>query len=139
MTSTCACGTIEISIKKTPDFIFDCNCSLCRKVGAAWGYFKSADVSVLGHTASYSRVDTSTPIVEIHSCKVCSATTHFVLTDAYQAKFPDIDQVGVNMRLFDPEALVGVDVQYPNGKDWSGDGPFGFRRNAMTISDEHPW
>lgn len=139
MTSTCACGGVEVTIDKKPDFIYDCNCSLCRKSGGAWGYFTSSLVSAVGTTAPFSRTDKLAPIVEIHSCPICSATTHFTLTDTYKSKHPNVDQVGVNMRLFDPEELAGIDVHYPNGKDWSGEGPFGFRREAMTISADSPW
>jgi hypothetical protein len=139
MTSTCACGAVEITIGKPPEYIYDCNCSLCRKTGAAWGYFAPAEVTSVGETIPFIRKDKLQPIVAIHSCAQCATTTHFVLTDSYKAQHPGIDQIGVNMRLFDPETLVGITVHYPNGKDWSGEGPFGFRRKALKISAKSPW
>lgn len=139
MTSTCACGAVEITVKRPPEFIYDCNCNLCRKTGSAWGYFAPREVTAVGRTTTFVRTDKPVPIVAIHACAQCSSTTHFVLTDTYKAQHPGIDQVGVNMRLFDPDALNGIDVHYPNGKDWSGEGPFGFRRQALKISPETPW
>lgn len=139
MTSSCACGSVQVTIKQKPDFIYDCNCSLCQKVGGAWGYFAPEDVTTKGSTIAFSRTDKSAPIVEIHSCELCAATTHFVLTDVYRAEHPNSDQIGVNMRLFDPELLHGVEVHYPDGRAWSGEGPFGFRREAMTLSLDTPW
>lgn len=39
---SCHCGQIRIDIKKQPDFIHECNCTLCSKSGASWAYFHSA-------------------------------------------------------------------------------------------------
>ncbi|MEO0549702.1 MAG: aldehyde-activating protein [Pseudomonadota bacterium] len=139
MTNTCACGSVTVTVKHKPDFIYDCDCTLCRKSGAAWGYYGPDDMLADGEVISYARKDKLEPIVEIHSCKTCGATTHFTLTEAYKAKHPGRDQVGVNMRLFDPQQLEGVEVQYPHGSAWSGTGPFGFRKPAITISGQEPW
>src|SRR5689334_10797585 len=139
MTGTCLCGAVRVTIEAKPDFINDCNCSLCRKVGGAWGYFPSASVMANGNTRSFVRRDKKSPGVEIHSCADCATTTHWVLTTSFKAQNPSADQVGVNMRVFDPDELKGVEVRFPNGKDWAGDGPFGYRRDAMTISDSTPW
>ncbi|NQY15737.1 MAG: hypothetical protein HRT81_18080 [Henriciella sp.] len=77
--------------------------------------------------------------MELHSCAVCGSTTHFNLTEDYQVEHPDVDQVGVNMRLFDAQQLDGVEIQYPSGSEWSGEGSFGFRRKPVTLSSGSPW
>ena len=139
MTGNCLCGAVSVTIDAKPEFINDCNCSLCRKVGGAWGYFASASVKTTGKTFSVSRRDKTLPGVEVHSCKTCATTTHWVLTKLFKEHNPSADQVGVNMRLFDPDELKGVEVRFPNGKDWAGDGPFGYRRAALNISDNTSW
>lgn len=139
MTSTCTCGSVKVTIMSKPDYIYDCNCSVCRKSGAAWGYFTSLDVRIEGETTSFARNDKPEPKVELHACPICSATTHFILHPEFKAEHPELDQVGVNMRLFHPDELADVEVHYPNGKDWSGEGPFDFRREVMKISPENPW
>ncbi len=30
-----------------------------------------------------------------------------------------LDRKGVNMRLFDPEELVGVPIRFPNSREWN--------------------
>lgn len=139
MTNTCACGNVTVTVKERPNFIYDCDCSLCRKSGAAWGYFKTADVQTSGSTIAYSRQDKPVPIVSIHSCSVCGSTTHFTITEAYKSEHPGIDQIGVNMRLFDLEQIEGIEVQYPNGSDWTGEGSFGFRKPAQILNPDNPW
>ncbi|MEM7016033.1 MAG: aldehyde-activating protein [Pseudomonadota bacterium] len=139
MTTNCLCGAVSVTIVTKPDFIHDCNCSLCRKAGAAWGYFPSNSVTIAGNTTSFVRRDKKAPIVEIHSCRHCAATTHFVMTKSFKEQYKSVDQVGINMKLFDPDGLEDVEVRFPNGKDWNGEGPFGYRRTTMTISDSLPW
>ncbi len=139
MTGQCLCGAVSVTIDAKPDFINDCNCSLCRKVGGAWGYFCSTSVKTTGDTLSTMRPDRKSPGVEIHACKNCATTTHWVLTDSFKMQNPTVDQMGVNMRLFDLEDLDGIEVRFPNGNDWTGDGPYGFRRPPITICDRTPW
>lgn len=139
MTGSCICGGVSVTIDRKPNFIHDCNGSLCRKAGAAWGYYASAEVRTRGETISFVRGDKIGAGAEVHSCKQCAATIHFELTDSFRAMNPTADQVGVNMRIFDPDDLDGVVVRFPNGKEWSGEGPFGYRRPEMTISDRLPW
>ena len=139
MTNTCACGSVTVTVKRKPDFVNDCDCTLCRKSGGVWGYFTSEEVNVDGRTMAFARADKAVPIVEIHSCAVCGSTTHSRLTDAYKAEHDGVDQVGVNMRLFDIEQLDGVEIRYPNGSGWAGEGPFDYRRPPLVVSSETTW
>lgn len=139
MTGTCLCGACSITIEGRPEFIHDCNCSLCRKVGAAWAYFSSPAVRLRGSTVTFVRPDKAVPAVEVHSCSSCSVTTHFQLTRAFTKQNPSADLTGVNMRLFEPDELAGVEVRFPDGKGWSGAGPFEYRRAAFTIGTDAPW
>lgn len=139
MTATCLCGAVTVTVETAPDFIHDCNCNLCRKTGAAWGYYASASASAAGETTAFMRTDKPNAGVEVHTCPTCGSTTHFQLAEAFKAANPGADVVGVNMKLFASSELNGVEVRYPNGMDWSGEGPFGYRRDATTISDASPW
>ena len=96
-------------------------------------------VEVADLRKEFSRRDKKAAATEIHTCAVCGATTHFELTAAFKATNPGVDIMGVNMRLFEPGELNGVEVRFPNGKDWPGEGPYEFRRAALTISDATPW
>ncbi|MEE4210601.1 MAG: hypothetical protein V2I43_15210, partial [Parvularcula sp.] len=64
MTGNCLCGTISVTLDRRPDFIHDCNCTLCRKAGAGWGYFPAAAVGVAGQTISVTRTDKEDPAAE---------------------------------------------------------------------------
>src|ERR1700748_47321 len=94
----CLCGQVCIQIPKRPDFINECNCTLCSKTGARWAYFHPSDVIVEGTTKGDSRDDKAEPAAEVQFCANCGSTTHFVLTTSAILKFGNV-QLGVNMRL----------------------------------------
>jgi hypothetical protein len=134
MTLNCHCGQVTVVTADRPDFINACNCSLCRKSGAAWGYFDPAGVTVTGATRQYRRGDKPAPTVDVHFCPACGATTHFALTPAAATQLGN-SMTGVNMALAEPADLAGIELRFPDGRGWSGEGPFGYRRAAQTITD----
>ena len=139
MTGECLCGAVRVTIDAAPDFINDCNCSLCRKSGGAWGYFQTASVTTEGETESYHRTDRPDPAVEIHTCPRCAMTTHWVLTPSFLAQHEGVDRMGVNMRLFKREDLFGVEVRFPDGAAWSGEGEYTYRQEPMVIGPGTEW
>jgi len=129
---SCLCGAIRLRLAKRPDFIHECNCTLCAKTGARWGYFHPSEVAAEGATRGYSREDKAAPNAELHFCPACGTTTHFVLTPAARAKFGDT-MTGVNMALAAPEDLAGIELRFPDGRAWSGHGPFGYVREPRIL------
>jgi hypothetical protein len=128
----CLCGQVRLEVAKRPDFINECNCTLCSKSGARWAYFHPSDVSVEGTTGKYSRKDKDDPSAEIHFCGRCGSTTHFRLTESAKAKFGDV-QMGVNMLLANESDLAGIELRYPDGRNWSGGSDFGYVREPRVI------
>jgi hypothetical protein len=117
---------------KRPDFIHECNCTLCRKAGARWGYFEPPEVSVEGEAEGYCREGKDDPSAQIQFCGRCGSTTHFVLTESAVAKHGNV-VMGVNMRLAEESDLAGIELRYPDGKSWSGQGAFGYVREVRII------
>ena len=132
LTLSCHCGAIHIEITQRPDYVNACNCTLCRKSGAMWGYFDPSQVSVSGTASGYCRRDRDDPSAEIRFCPTCGATTHFVLTASAAARFGNT-MMGVNMALADEAELAGLELRYPDGRAWSGEGEFTHVREARII------
>lgn len=129
---SCLCGQTRIELQKRPDFIHECNCTLCSKTGARWGYFHPSDVLVHGTTNGFRRTDKDEPNAEVRFCSACGSTTHFVLTQSAVAKFGN-SLVGVNMWLAEARDLAGTEIRYPDGRSWSGVGDFSYVREASII------
>lgn len=132
MTLTCLCGQARVETAKTPDYLNECNCTLCSKSGAVWAYYDPSEITVSGTTLGYSRTDKEDPGAEIRFCPTCGSTTHFVLTDSAVAKFGNT-VAGVNMRLADERELAGVELRYPDGRAWPGAGEVTYVREARII------
>jgi hypothetical protein len=129
---SCLCGQIRIGTEKRPDYIHECNCALCTKSGARWAYFHPSEVSVEGDSAGYSREDKDDPAAEIRFCVKCGSTTHFTLTQSAAARFGNT-LMGVNMRLADESGLAGIELRFPDGQAWSGEGDFAYVREARIF------
>jgi hypothetical protein len=129
---TCLCGRVRIEVATRPDFINECNCTLCSKSGARWSYFHPNEINIAGVTRRYSREDKDNPAAEIHFCETCGSTTHFTLTESAISKFDNV-QAGVNMLLADESDLTGIELRYPDGRAWSGGADFGYVRKARII------
>lgn len=134
---SCLCGKVRLSLGKRPDFIHACNCTLCGKTGARWGYFHPSEVAIEGHTTGYTRSDKPDPNAEVRFCGTCGVTTHFVLTASAVARFGDT-LLGVNMGVASPEELAGVELRYPDGRAWPGEGAFAYARDAEIIGGSGP-
>ena len=129
---SCLCGQVRIEIPKRPDFINECNCTLCSKSGARWAYFHPSAVGVEGTTKGYSREDKDDPAAEIQFCANCGSTTHFTLTLSAISRFGN-RQLGVNTRLADEKDFAGIELCYPDGQAWSGKGGFSYVQEARIF------
>jgi len=118
MKGRCACGAVTVTVERKPDYINFCNCSLCRKTGGAWGYFRAGEVSVAGQLAGFERSDIDEVFLTTQFCPACGSAVRWVplahLTE---------DRVGVNMRLFEPEELAGIETRFPDGINWVDERP----------------
>jgi len=132
LTLSCLCGQILVKLAKRPDYVNECNCTLCSKTGARWSYFHPSDVSVKGAAKGYCRQDKADPAAEIRFCENCGSTTHFNLTASAVSKFGNT-LMGVNMLLADERDLAGLELRFPDGRAWTGEGEFTYVREPRII------
>jgi len=133
ITASCHYQSVHITINAKPNYINDCNCSLCCNSGAIWGYYRHHEVKIKGATSTYKRTDRANAAVQIHSCKNCSATTHWTLTEDFLAQNNSADNMGVNMRLFKAENLQGTELRFPDGRAWDGISDYSYRKKAIIL------
>lgn len=53
MNGACHCGSVRITVARPPEAVTECGCSICRRYGALWAYYKVEDVAIEGETQSY--------------------------------------------------------------------------------------
>jgi hypothetical protein len=110
ITGTCHCGAVRIEIPRKPRSLTNCNCSICRRYGTLWAYFKASTVRVAaapGATQAYSWGRKSQRFVR---CATCGCIINWEKLEPTSQSY-----VGVNARNFDPDALGAVRIQRLDG------------------------
>jgi len=96
-----------------------------------WAYYPKSAVEIGGETTRYVRADMADPHLSFHFCGACGATTNWA---ALPADAPD--RMGVNMRLFDPAELKGVELRFGNRRDHDAVEPRHYYREATTFDGQ---
>lgn len=121
LSATCHCGAVRIEIPRRPKEVTNCNCSVCRRLGALWAYYDARTVKVVGHperTSEYIQGDKTLRVVR---CQNCGCVTHWEPLDATQHK-----KLGVNVRNFEPSTMGSVRIRLFDGAntwkyiEWAG-------------------
>ena len=109
---SCHCGAISFTAPRRPDWLTECNCSICRRTGARWGYFTRSEVEISAPdvgTIAYLQGDKT---LVTHSCKNCGSTTHWLGVD----EDPD-GRMAVNFRMCEPSDIDDIPVRHFDGAD----------------------
>ena len=112
LSATCHCGAVRVDIPHRPEAVTNCNCSLCRRVGALWAYYPVDTVRVQGHpehTHGYIQGDKTLRTVR---CSHCGCVTHWEPLSPEHG-----NRMGVNIRNFDPEELGPFRIRLFDGAD----------------------
>jgi hypothetical protein len=124
MRGTCHCGRVAWEVDTPPESVTACNCTICRRYGALWGYgYIGHDIRVSGETATYRRGDGGA--IDFHFCRHCGCVTHYVATNADRE---GRRQTGINLRLTEPEPIAGLPIDHFDGLDTFEDLPRDGRR-----------
>ena len=110
LSGTCHCGAVRVEVPTPPAAVTLCNCSLCRRLGALWAYYKVGTVRVSGHpehTDGYIWGDRTLRTVR---CRHCGCITHWEPLDPK----PD-GHMAVNVRNFDPDELENLRIRRFDG------------------------
>lgn len=110
LTGHCHCGNVTITLPSKPEKVTICNCSLCRRVGAVWAYYKVGTVKIDGHpehTEGYVQGD---KVLTTCRCKTCGIVTHW-------EPIGESDRMAANLRNFPIEIMEGVVKRRFDGAD----------------------
>lgn len=110
LAGACHCGAVRLLLPRRPRSLTACNRSVCRRYGALWAYYRAGAVRVEhepGATAGYSWGGRRLRFVR---CARCGCLTHWERVGGTPAS-----RMGVNARLFEPEALGQVRIRRLDG------------------------
>lgn len=108
--ATCHCGAVSIEVARTPRVLTDCNCSICRRYGTLWAYYRAASIRVVCAADALAIYSWNGKRLEFFHCRTCGCVTHHERTH----KRPD-STVGVNARNFDPAIVAAARTRRLDG------------------------
>ena len=91
---SCHCGEVKLILPHFVDVVTDCNCSICYRHAALWGYYEKNSYQVVGKKKlqSYSHGDKN---IIYYSCNNCMCITHYESTEK-----SGVNIAGINFRLY---------------------------------------
>jgi hypothetical protein len=128
--AACQCTAVRLEISRLPDWVLDCNCSICRRYVAIWSYPDAGAVTIVrgeGATDTYLWGDRE---LAFHRCKACGCVTHMAALDTDP---PTI--YGINARMIPTLDPATVRLRQ---KDNGHTGFFWTRSASAPEPSRHP-
>lgn len=114
LTGYCHCGAVRVEVTEPPQWLIDCNCSICRRNGALWALYDAGTVRVTGHPGHTTEYIWGARTIKTMSCRTCGCVTH------WESLRDPNGKSGVNMRNFDPDELGAIHVRrFDGAESWS--------------------
>jgi hypothetical protein len=109
---SCHCGAVRLTLPSALEKATSCNCSLCRRSGAIFGYYECGTIPAQGHPENTEEYVWGDRTLRNVRCKTCG-----ILTQWEPLEFKPGVRHGVNLRNFDPKPLESVPVRRFDGAD----------------------
>jgi len=125
---TCLCGKVQVGVAQRPRQVTQCNCSVCRRYGTLWAYYRRGSVSITAPRSGIEEYTVRSGGLRFGRCRSCGCVIYW--NGAGKSR----DQrMGVNTRLLDNELMASVPVMLLDGdKTWHRLGKY--VRPEMWIS-----
>jgi len=107
---SCHCGAVRVEVPRKPRSLTSCNCSICRRYGALWAYYKDREVRVVAAAGATGEYLWGDKLLRFVRCRGCGCVTHW---KGIHSK-PD-SKLGVNARNFEPGAVESVRIRRLDG------------------------
>ena len=138
--AACHCTAVRFEVAELPDWVLDCNCTICRRYGAIWTYPDAARVKLVGGADATDVYRWGDGALAFHRCKVCGCVTHLMALDTDPPRIyglnarmiPTLDPRSVRLRQVDnghtgffwtrsvapPEPSRHPKMEPPGPEDW---------------------
>ena len=113
LTGTCHCGAVRVTVPRKPRTVTDCNCSICRRYGVLWAYYKASTVRLEAKPKATESYSWGRKKLKFVRCATCGCLV------CWQRATPDPERkMGVNARTFDLDVLRSLRIVPLDGAAW---------------------
>jgi hypothetical protein len=107
---TCLCGAVQLGVARRPRQVTQCNCSVCRRYGTLWAYYRRSAVSIVAPRGALGKYAVRAGGLKFVRCGECGCVI------CWEGRGKERDRrMGVNMRLFDHALMAAVPVKVLDG------------------------
>lgn len=112
--ASCHCGAVKFTLSRPPVDLGSCNCSICRRLGALWGYYTQSEIEQHFDEDATSTYIQGDKCLAMHTCRTCGCTTHW----SGVGDESEDPRLAVNCRLMEPEDLKDIPIRKIDGASW---------------------
>ena len=105
LSGSCHCGAVRIEVARRPRSLTNCNCSICRRYGTLWAYYKDSDVRVTCASDAIASYSWGRKALRFIRCTTCGCVMKWERIVPRKTNY-----MGVNARNFDPDQLGAVKI-----------------------------
>ena len=73
--AACHCTAVRLLVEE-PEWVLDCNCTICRRYGALWTYPRAGDVELVAEPEKTDQYLWGDRELVFHRCGECGCVTH---------------------------------------------------------------
>lgn len=110
---SCLCGAVKVTVARSPRALTQCNCSVCRRYGTLWAYYRRRAVTIVAPRGGLRDFARRKGGLRFRHCVTCGCVV------SWEARRGPEERMAVNARLLDPVAMERVSISVLDGdKTW---------------------
>ncbi len=108
---SCHCGRVSFELEARLDYVMECNCSLCRRIGALWHGAAEPNLRITSGESELVLYQFNTKTAKHYSCKHCGV---------HPFSRPRLDPTrwAVNVRCIDGVDASALPLKHFDGANW---------------------
>jgi len=110
LSGTCHCQAVRVEVPRRPRMLTSCNCSICRRYGVLWAYYKAADVGIISKPGSTEKYSWGRKALNFVRCATCGCIMNWE-----RIRPRKVTYMGVNARNFEPDGIRDVRIRLLDG------------------------
>ena len=105
----CLCGAVRVTVARRPSRVTQCNCSVCRRYGTLWAYYRRKAVRITAPRGGLEHFSRRPRGLRFVRCATCGCVVSWEWKRGPEAR------MAVNARLLDHAAIADVPISVLDG------------------------